>query len=80
MQPIRRPRPAQRKDNREKSRPLLLRLDQMPEVSPAPLRLFHRRPARGAGQEQDANLQTVLQWVSTMGAAQAMLSRGVCGE
>lgn len=49
-------------------------------VSPAPLRLFHRREVRGAGQQQDANLQTLPQWVSTMGAAQAMLSRGVCGE
>lgn len=72
MQPIRRPRPGQRKDNREKSRPLLSSLDQMPQVSPAPLRLFHRRAVRGAGWEQDANLQTVPQWVSTMGAAQAI--------
>lgn len=76
MQPIRRPRPGQRKDNREKSRPLLFSLGQMPEVSPATLRLFHRRQGWGLGQAHDANLQTVLQWVSTMGAAQAMLSRG----
>lgn len=65
------PARGRRKDNREKSRPLLFRLDQMPEVSTAPLRLFHRRQVWRTGQVQDANLQRLHQWVSTTWAAQS---------
>lgn len=80
------PAQGERKDNREKSRPPLLRLDQMPDVSPGPVGIIPSTSGRGTRPGARCTMQKKCKTVVLMRehnggcAGHAVLSGGVCGE